>query len=287
MKIEINDLLKVKGIGKKLFERIKDSFDKNDYISKYNPKIHLEENSINLGDCLDLMNGIPDKSVDMVLADLPYGTTQNHWDSVIDLECIWKQYNRILKKNGVVVLFGQGLFSYELIKSNITNFKYKWIWEKNRPSGFLNAKEIPLRSHEEVLVFYKNPPKYNPQKFKGKMNHPTGIKATIGVKKNNNNYGTFTQNDNSEELGDLKYPRTVLKFDRPHPPIHPTQKPLDLLEYFIKTYTEEGDLVLDNTSGSSGVALASSKTNRRFICIEKEEEYYNLSTNRIKESEIG
>jgi site-specific DNA-methyltransferase (adenine-specific) len=229
-------------------------------------------------DCLEGMKDIPDKSVDMILCDLPYGTTRNKWDSVIDLEKLWSLYKRLIKPNGAIVLFGQGLFSSKLRMSNEEMFKYDIVWEKNRPSGFLNAKKMPLRSHEDMNIFYKKPPIYNPQMWEGKENHSQGTQ--VGKKqKTMNNYGEVTINPNDN--GTLKYPRSVWKYDRPHPPIHPTQKPIQLCEDLVKTYTNEGDIVLDNCMGSGTTAIACMNTNRNFIGFELDETYFDLAKERI------
>ncbi len=188
------------------------------------------------------MQEIPDKSIDMILSDLPYSnksrkTTWNEWDKSIDLDCLWKNYNRIIKDNGVVLLFGQDIFSAELIMSNKNNYKYKWIWQKEMGTGFLNAKRMPLRDTEEILVFYKKQPTYNPQMREGKP-----YITTKGSKS-----GNYCSTDKIvTTINDGKrYPLTTLRFNR-ETGLHPTQKPVALLEYLIKTYTNEGELILDN-----------------------------------------
>ena len=177
------------------------------------------------------MKNIKDGSVDMILCDLPYGTTQNKWDSIINIEDLWAQYNRIIKPNGVIALFGVDLFASRLIVSNYKNYKYKFYWVKDRPSGFLNAKRQPLRNVEEVLIFYKKQPTYNPIFWEGKPLHGMGTKFSK-IKNDNNTYREFNscRNPSSLRIGDTKkYPRQVLEHKRPHPPIHPTQKPVELL----------------------------------------------------------
>ena len=288
MKIDLETLRNIKGIGKKTLENIineQTKINSGDFLNKYLPELHINSSSLIHGDMFEKMNGIPDKSIDMILTDLPYGTTQNKWDSVIPLDKVWQQYNRVIKDNGVIVLFSQGKFTSKLIQSNPTNYRYDLIWEKDRPSGFLNASKMPLRSHEHILIFYKNTPTYNPIMWEGKPLHGMGKKYTEGLL-GNNNYGKFNShlNPSAEREGDTqKYPRSVLKFSRPHPPIHPTQKPVELLEYLIQTYTNKGDLVLDSTMGSGSTCIACINTNREYIGIELEEEYYNIATKRVQE----
>ena len=252
-----------------------------DYLEKRNRRNRNgDEIMIDLkcGDCLKLMKNIPDKSIDMILCDLPYGITQNKWDSVIPFDQLWKGYNRIIKDNGAIVLFAQGMFTSDLMQSNRKYWRYNLIWEKDRPSGFLNAKRMPLRSHEDICIFYKNLPTYNPIMWEGKECHSVG-KANEEPPCKNNNYGNFAI---VERKGNLKYPRSILKFNRPHPPIHPTQKSVELCEWLIKTYTNEGDLVLDNCMGSGSTGVACVNTNRNFIGIELDEKYFNIAKERIE-----
>lgn len=284
--IKLSDLRKVKGIGSKTLERIKETLleDKEDtYISKYNPNLHLKPNDIYLGDCLELMNGIKDKSVDMILCDLPYGTTQNKWDSVIPFDKLWKQYNRIIKGNGAIALFGNEPFTSKLIVSNIESFKYNWIWQKNKSTGFLNSKKQPLNDNETISIFYKKQCVYNPQMTIADKIYSRGY-VTRNKEKNlqqSDNYGeqkSFLQVDNG-----LRYPKRIQYFDNnfTRKQLHPTQKPIALLEYLIKTYTNKNELVLDNCIGSGSTAIACVNTNRQFIGIEKEEEYYRIAKKRI------
>ena len=275
------------------------------------------------GDCLEVMKEIPSKSVDMILCDLPYQVTKNKWDTIIPMndyiiandeslekdefylkqflkglskkeidkiwkenkkEGLWSYYNRVVKDNGAILLFGQDIFSAQLINSNLKMYKYKWFWKKDRPSGFLNAKKMPLKDVEEILVFYKKCPVYNPQFWEGIPLHGMGTKYKEG-NLGNNNYGKFASHTNpsANREGDTKkYPRQVLEFKRPHPPIFPTQKPVDLCEYLIKTYTNEGDLVLDNCMGSGSTGVACKKLNRKFIGIELNSETFNLAKDRIE-----
>ena len=225
------------------------------------------------GDCLEIMRVIPDKSVDMILCDLPYGTTRNKWDTIIPLEELWEQYERIIKDNGAIALFAQTPFDKVLGVSNLKMLKYEWIWEKEQGTGFLNAKKMPLKNHENILIFYKKPPIYNPQMRKGKPY--TLERNTFTV-----NYGKQVDMVRTENTGE-RYPLTILKFKRDKEKLHPTQKPVDLLEYLIKTYTNEGEIVLDNCMGSGSTGVACLNANRKFIGIELDENYYNIACNRI------
>ena len=225
------------------------------------------------GDCLEIMKDIPDKSIDMILCDLPYGTTKNKWDSVIDLNELWTGYERIIKDNGAIVLFSQMPFTAELTHSNLKLFKYEWIWEKDNGTGFLNAKKMPLKIHENILVFYKKLPTYNPQMRTGFKPY----KCKQG--RHSTNYGLYEQGHITESNGE-RYPIDIIEFKKDSG-LHPTQKPVALLEYLIKTYTNENDLVLDNCMGSGATGVACVNTNRNFIGIELSEEYYNIAKERI------
>lgn len=229
------------------------------------------------GDCLEVMKGIEDKSVDMILCDLPYGMTQNKWDSVIPFDKLWKQYERIIKDNGAIVLFAQTPFDKVLGSSNLKLLKYEWIWEKNKATGFLNSKKMPLKAHENILIFYKKLPVYNPQGLV-KKEIPTINKGSRGRMSEVSNYGVANK-DAVQEYEN--YPRDVLKFGVVMKPIHPTQKPVDLLEYLIKTYTNEGEVVLDNCMGSGSTGVACINTGRKFIGIEKDDTYFNVAKERI------
>ena len=237
----------------------------------------LEKNSVNCGDCLELMKYIPDKAVDMILCDLPYGTTRNKWDTVIPLEPLWGQYNRIVKDNGIIVLTSQSPFDKILGASNINMFRYEWIWSKDQGTGHLNAKKMPLKSHENILVFYKHLPTYNPQ-MDG--NEKRVVKRN-GQRAKTSNYGTHIEIEKSEYIG--RYPKSVIAFSKDKEKIHPTQKPVALFEYLIKTYTNEGDLVLDNCAGSGTTGVACINTNRNYILIEQEQKYIDIINKRIKE----
>lgn len=226
------------------------------------------------GDCLELMKKIPDKSVDMILCDLPYGTTQCKWDTIIPLEPLWKQYNRIIKENGAIVLTATPPFSAMLGASNISMFRYSWYWKKPH-TGQLNSHRMPLKNVEEVLVFYKKQPTYNPQ-------YTYGEPYTVSRKnyKGSECYGA--QKDHDTVSDGRRFPMQILEFSEKGKKLHPTQKPIALLEYLIKTYTNEGDLILDNCMGSGSTGVACVNTNRNFIGIELDENYFNIAKNRIE-----
>ena len=230
------------------------------------------------GDCLEEMKNIPDKSIDMILCDLPYGTTRNKWDTVIDLDLLWSQYERIIKDNGAIVLFAQVPFNIVLGYSNLKLLKYEWIWEKEQGTGHLNAKKMPLKSHENIMVFYKKSPTYNPQMV---GNEVRTVKRS-GNKSKTTNYGDFIEIKESTYIG--RYPKDIIKFNKDKG-YHPTQKPVALLEYLIKTYTNEGEIVLDNCMGSGSTGVACVNTNRKFIGIELDEKYFNIAKNRIEEAQ--
>lgn len=222
-------------------------------------------------DCFDAMKEIPDGVIDMILCDLPYGTTQNKWDSVLPLDKLWEEYWRVGKSNAAVVLTATQPFSSAVTISQIDNFKYQWIWVKSKITGVLNAKKMPVRKHEQILVFYKSPCTYNAQDLK--------LKGTITKQGgNSNNYGDRNTDDYVQEF--TNWPRDVLEIKSENG-FHPTQKPVALFEYLIKTYTNENELVLDNTAGSGTTAIAAINTNRHWICIEKDEEYANKAIERI------
>ena len=247
------------------------------------------------GDCLELMKNIPDGSVDLVLTDPPYGTTACKWDSVIPFEPMWEQLNRIIKPNGAICLFGSEPFSSALRMSNIKNFKYDWIWEKGRASGFVHAKNKPLKCHETISVFSqgttvhasqsKNRMKYFPQMSTGKpyvkkITQPNTGKLNHSFSKSNIDFvGTVNENEGT------RYPRTIIKFSMHNVGnMHPTQKPVALLEYLIRTYTNESETVLDFTMGSGSTGVACVNTNRHFIGIELDEGYFNIAKKRIEEA---
>ena len=241
-------------------------------------ELNLEE-KINLlhGDCLELMNDIPDKSVDMILCDLPYGVTQCKWDAIIPFDKLWEQYNRIIKNNGAVVLFGSEPFTSLLICSNLKNFKYNWIWQKNNTTGFINAKKQPLNDNETISVFYKKQCTYNPQMTVAEKTYKRGM----AKRSKSDCYGE--EKDFVQIETGLRYPKRIQYFNNNHTreQLHPTQKPVELLEYLIKTYTNEDEVVLDNCMGSGSTGVACINTNRRFIGMEIEEKYFEIAKDRI------
>jgi site-specific DNA-methyltransferase (adenine-specific) len=224
------------------------------------------------------MKRITDKSIDMILCDLPYGTTACKWDSIIPYEKLWEQYNRIIKDKGAIVLHCEQPFTTTLINSNLKNYKYSWIWYKHQVSGFLNAKKQPLRNCEDIAVFYKKQPTYNPQMTKGKMQ----LKNTGGDSKNYNKFEAQPHYSNEY------YPTSLLDFPlKRFKNGHPTQKPVELEEYLISTYTNEGEIVLDNCMGSGTTAIACININRNYIGFELDNTYYNLAKERINKHIIS
>lgn len=232
------------------------------------------------GDCLEMMKLIPDGSVDMVLCDLPYGTTQNGWDSLIPFPELWAEYKRVGKENCAFVLTAQPPFDKVLGCSNLAMLKYEWIWEKTKATGHLNAKKQPMKAHENVLVFYGKQATYNPQKTEGKP-----YKGSGGGSKNDN-YGDFEAVREGSQDGS-RYPRSVIQFAHESKPVHPTQKPVALMEYLIRTYTNEGDVVLDNTMGSGTTGVAAANTGRKFIGIERDDKYFAIAQKRIEDAMFG
>ena len=230
------------------------------------------------GDCLELMKDLPDKSIDAIIADLPYGITRAKWDNILDLDLLWKQYERIIKPNGAVILFGSQPFTTTLINSNIKDFKYTLVWDKKMKVGMMNCKRMPLRQHEDIMVFYKKQPTYNPQMTKGKMRN-----KKIAPTKDFEVYGQITPIDN---FNDDYYPSSILEFSNANQKAksHPTQKPVALMEYLIKTYTNEGEVVLDNTMGSGTTGVACVNTNRRFIGMELDDKYFEIAKERIEKA---
>ncbi len=231
------------------------------------------------GDCLKLMFDIPDNSIDMVCCDMPYGTTACKWDSVISLDMLWAHYNRICKPNAAIVLFAQTPFDKVLGCSNLPMLKYEFIWEKTTATGHLNAKKMPMKAHENILVFYKKLPVYNPQKTTG--HNP--VNSYTKHQEDGPCYGK-TQIGISGGGATDRYPRSVQTFksDKQTCSLHPTQKPLSLIEYLIKTYTTQGNTVLDNCMGSGTTGVACKKLNRDFIGIELDGKFYSVAEQRIK-----
>lgn len=249
-------------------------------------KGYVARNSVIHGDCLDVMSDIPNASIDMILCDLPYGTTKNSWDKVINFEKLWAAYLRIIKDNGAIVLTSQQPFATDLINSCRKLFRYEIIWEKTVKLGFLDANRKPLRGHENILVFYKSQPVYNPEK--------TMVKETMRVRKQSENrYDGYSAAKSSDYVNDgSRFPHSVVKFsnhngaifgDKTKATKHPTQKPVPLFAWLIKMFTNEGDLVLDSCLGSGTTAIACLETNRNFIGIEKEKKYVDVSEKRIED----
>ena len=241
-----------------------------------------------LGDCLELMKDIPNGSIDMILCGLPYGTTACKWDSIIDLELLWNEYKRVIKDNGAIVLTASQPFTTKLISSNYEMFKYELIWEKDRPSNVMLSKKQVLKYHENVLIFYKNQCTYNPQMRLSDYDNRKrkGIKYDVayGVTEKTKSYVTDDHDPKK------KYPKSVLYYPRnwrPQDQLHSSQKPIELFEYLIKTYTNENELVLDNTAGSGTTAIACLKTNRQFIVMEKEQKYYDIILKRVADFIVG
>ena len=242
----------------------------------------IEKNRTYLGDCLEIMKFIPDKKIDMILCDLPYGTTACKWDSIIPFEPLWKHYERVIKDNGAIVLFGSQPFTSALVMSNPKMFKYEWIWEKSKASNFLLAKKQPLKAHENVLVFANGTPNYYPQKTQGKPYYRGGVKEKHDNPEVSNNIPNYHSHIRKSEDG-MRLPRSVQYFTTAEfdGKFHPTQKPIALIEYLIKTYTKEGETVLDNCAGSGTTGIGCLNTNRNYLMIEKEEKYYNIIGERI------
>jgi len=248
------------------------------------PLLHIADvsgSALFQGDCLDIMPLIPDKSVQLILADLPYGTTACKWDSIIDLDLLWKQYNRIIIDNGTIVLTASQPFTTKLISSNYKMFRYEWIWDKCQCTNFYNAKNQPLKKHESILVFAKSNNKYYPQMevisendYRYRKNGRNSPIKKGGV------YGNIKQKLRVEN--GLRYPNSILKISNTNAKSkqHPTQKSLELMKYLILTYTKENDMVLDNTMGSGTTCLAAKELNRKFIGIEKEANYYEVACRR-------
>ena len=252
--------------------------------------ISTDRSSEHLGDCLELMKDIPNGSIDMILCDLPYGTTACKWDTIIQFDKLWEQYERIIKPNGAIVLTASQPFTSVLVTSNLKLFRYEWIWDKVQPTGALTVKKMPMKQHENILVFYKLQPTYNRQMTDRKKED-----LRVNAVRNKNNQKT---NFGYEHTGGIimKYakdydptkvnPKSILTYSKQPTRtknLHPTQKPVALMEYLIKTYTNENDIVLDNTAGVFTTAIACLNTNRKYIVMEKEQEYYNKGIKRILE----
>ena len=243
---------------------------------------------IKQGDCLELMKEIPDGSVDMILDDVPFGTTDCAFDVRLPFDEMWKEFNRVCKPNAAICLFAASKFLIELAASNLKHYRYKWVWRKTHPQGFLNAKKMPLRCHEDILVFYRALPTYNPQFTKGE---PYVHRSFID-ESSNNVYSNHKVIKYSEHDGN-RYPLDVIKFRQPNPHyfgkpsgelFHPQQKPVPLLEYLIRTYTNEGETVLDATMGSGSTGVACVNTGRKFIGFELEQKFFEIAEKRIGEA---
>ena len=250
-------------------------------------------NKVIQGDCLEVMKEIPDKSIDLILADLPYGTTPVSWDVVIPIDKLWKEYERIIQDNGAIVLNAQQPFTSLLISSNLDLYKYNWVWRKDNATNFLNSKFQPLKITEDICVFGKGATsfvkegitmKYNPQFTEGKPytiksgNQKSNSAVVRGGKGGREDVGGF------ETISDGKrFPKNLIKFNRDKEKLHPTQKPIALLEYLIKTYTNEGDLVLDNVGGSGTTLVAAKQLKRNFIGIEISPEYCKIAEERLRQ----
>lgn len=285
MFISINELEKIKGVGPKMIERIKkhiNANEKHSFVSQYDKLYDIPPNTICLGETIETMQGIKTNTVDLILTDLPYGITRNKWDQVIDYEKLWKTYERITKESGTIILFATMNFANELINAAHTysNFKFKYdlIWSKNKATGFLNAKKQPLRNHELILVFHRSVEYYKPLLTDGHKKSNYAKKVGSGE-----NYGKTKVY--AREGTTTRYPKSILKYnvvnnDDPKR-IHPTQKPIQLLEWLIESYSKKDELVLDNTMGSGSTIIAAINKNRKYIGIEKENKYFYHTSKEI------
>lgn len=239
------------------------------------------------GDCLELMKNIPDKSVDMILCDLPYGTTKCKWDTIIPFEPLWAEYNRIIKPYHAIVLFGSQPFTTNLISSNMENFKYVYIWEKTKAGNFIQAKNMPLKLHEDICVFSDGVVIHKGQSKKRMVYYPQGVKDVNKewhrpqVYDSEHNFKRPSHKTN-RTITQEGFPNDILKYNSVHNPPHPTQKPVELLEHLIKTYTTKGEIILDNCMGSGSTGVAALNTGRKFIGMELEEKYFKIAKERIE-----
>lgn len=248
----------------------------------------MERNKIYHGDCLQLMREIPSQSVDLILSDPPYGTLNKNnpdaqWDKEVSLPSLWGQYKRIIKPNGAILLFGQGVFAAKLIMSNPSWFKFDFVWDKVCKSNFLNCKKMPMRQHEQVLVFYDRPPTYNPQMVYAGPHQRNHSRGKQDGKQTNTCYGNFGKAETI--VSDFKYPGTIVKFPKGHSRedwLHSTAKPVNLLRWLIKTYSNEGDLVLDSFAGSGSTLIAAIEEKRDWIGIELSDKYYDICSKRVE-----
>lgn len=252
----------------------------------------IELNKIYNEDCLEGMKRIPDGSMDCIICDLPYevlnkGNEHAQWDRIIPFEPLWEQYERVIKDNGAIVLFAQGMFTAKLMMSNERLWRYNLIWNKIAPTGFLNANRMPLRRHEDICVFYKTLPKYNPQMEKCEPHRHNHDKGSMKGNPKNRCYGSFI--DLPTVISDEKFPTSIIDIAKEHSVgkfFHPTQKPVNLIAYLIKTYTNEGETILDNCMGSGTTAIAAIRTKRNFIGFELQKEYYDIANKRIKQEQM-
>lgn len=238
----------------------------------------LEVNQLYKGDCLEIMKDIADKSIDCIICDLPFGTTKNRWDVIIPFDKLWEQYERIIKDNGAILLFGSQPFTSKLILSNEKMFRYDMVWDREKGKDFLNSNRKPLKSHEDICVFYKKQPTYNKQYWYADPYTRTKGKS----KKSGSQYNEHELVDTSSQDG-RRNPLTVLRFpySAGHGTLHPNQKPIDLLEWLIKTYTNEGEVVLDNCMGSASTIIAAINTSRQWIGIERDDTYFEVAKERV------
>ncbi len=233
------------------------------------------------GDCIEIMKELSDKSIDLICCDLPFGTTKNNWDEIIPFDKLWEQYNRIIKDDGAIILFSTGIFTHKLVLSNVKMYKYEIIWHKSKSGSAFTAKYRPIQKHENILIFGKGKVVYNPQLEEGEPYYRKR-KPNKGDKPNNHKLGVTSE---SETINNgFRYPSTVQFFQqkwRRQDQVHPTQKPVELIEWLIKSYSNENDTILDNTMGSGTTGIACTNTNRKFIGIEKEDKYFNIAVNRL------
>ena len=249
----------------------------------------MERNKLYHGDCLQLMREIPSHSIDLILADPPYGMLSKsnpdaQWDKEVSLPSLWNQYKRIIKPNGAILLFGQGLFAAKLIMSNPKWFKFDFVWDKVRKSNFLNCKKMPMRQHEQVLVFYDKPPTYNPQMVRCEPHQRNHSRGRLDKEQANTCYGKYGKTETV--ISDFKYPGTIVKFPKGHGKedwLHGTAKPVNLLRWLIRTYSNEGDLVLDNFAGSGSTLIAAIEEKRDWIGMELSDKYFEICQKRISD----
>lgn len=241
-------------------------------------------------DCFEGMQGIPSGTVDMVLCDLPYGNTRNTWDTQLSLDKLWSEYRRIVKPNGAICLFSDGMFTAALMTSQPKMWRYNLVWDKVLTTGFLSANKRPLKQTENICVFYQKQPTYHPIMRKGKQNHAVGRKVgreRASAGDDNHNYGAHTAVDNRDKLGEMKHPTNLIRCQKIHPAktLHPTEKPVALLEQLIQTYTNPGEIVLDNCIGSGSTAVACIQTGRHYIGFETSYSYYETAKRRVAEAQ--